>query len=185
MSEGARLLFLNLTRAANLVHSFKQVAADQVSGESRTIELRTWLNELLTSLGPVLRKRQLAVEVECRPGLAIETYPGALGQVLTNLVVNAAVHGFDDGQAGQLRIAVHEPGFDRVALEVSDNGAASPPTRSGACSIRSSPPRASAAAPGSGCTSSTISSSRRCADVSRCGARPGAEPCFASTSRIL
>ncbi len=122
MSEGARLLFLNLTRAANLVHSFKQVAADQVSGESRTIELRTWLNELLTSLGPVLRKRQLAVEVECRPGLAIETYPGALGQVLTNLVVNAAVHGFDDGQAGQLRIAVHEPGFNRVALEVSDNG---------------------------------------------------------------
>ncbi|MCP8939479.1 HAMP domain-containing histidine kinase [Alsobacter sp. SYSU M60028] len=129
MSEGARLLTVNLTRAADLVHSFKQVSADQVSGERRAFDLRTWLNELLTSLGPVLRRRSLTVDVDCRPGLTVETYPGALGQVLTNLIVNAAVHGYDDGCGGHVRIAVREPGPGRVAIEVADDGKGIPPER--------------------------------------------------------
>ncbi|HEX2216137.1 MAG TPA: HAMP domain-containing protein, partial [Xanthobacteraceae bacterium] len=43
MREGSQLLFSNLTRAAELVHSFKQVAADQVSSERRSFDMATWV----------------------------------------------------------------------------------------------------------------------------------------------
>lgn len=122
MSEGTHLLAMNLSRAANLVHSFKQVAADQVSGERRAIALRAWLDELVLSLSPILRKRGLAVEIDCPEGVMAETYPGALGQVLTNLVVNAATHAFEEGQGGTLKIAASEIGADRIRLVVSDDG---------------------------------------------------------------
>jgi signal transduction histidine kinase len=122
MQEGSRLLAMNLSRAGDLVHSFKQVAADQVSGERRRIDLRTWLQELVTSLSPVIRKRGISVDIDCPEGLSVETYPGALGQVLTNLVVNAAVHGYGGREGGALHLRVTEPDGERIRLRVTDEG---------------------------------------------------------------
>lgn len=127
MSEGSRLLYSNLTRAAELVQSFKQVAADQVGGEHRTFELRHWLTELVTSLGPVLRKRALAVRIDCPEGIVMATFPGALGQVVTNLVVNAAVHGYPQGAAGTVTLFVDRAGPGRLSLVVDDDGKGMPP----------------------------------------------------------
>lgn len=122
MNEGARLLFSNLTRAADLVQSFKQVAVDQVSGERRRFELRSWLTELVTSLRPLLRKRGLEVVIDCPEGLEAETYPGALGQVVTNLVVNAALHAYDEGQSGEVVVTVQPRGTGGFVLIVADKG---------------------------------------------------------------
>jgi signal transduction histidine kinase len=127
MNEGSRLLYANLTRAADLVQSFKQVAADQVSGEHRTFDLKDWLPELVTSLGPVLRKRGLSVRIDCPEGLTMSTFPGALGQVVTNLVVNAAVHGYPPGQPGTLHLSALRDGPGRIALVVADDGKGMPP----------------------------------------------------------
>ena len=78
LTEGSKLLLSNLTRAIDLVYSFKQVAADQASGERRRFDLKGWLDELLTSLGPVLRKSGHEVRVECPTDLTLDTYPGSL-----------------------------------------------------------------------------------------------------------
>lgn len=122
MTEGANLLFSNLTRAADLVQSFKQVAVDQVSGERRQFDLKSWMTELVTSLRPLLRKRGVEVDIECPDGLEVETYPGALGQVVTNLVVNAALHAYDEGQSGLVTITVRSPRPGTFVLVVSDTG---------------------------------------------------------------
>ncbi len=122
MNEGSRLLFSNLTRAADLVQSFKQVAVDQVSGERRRFDLRDWLSELVTSLRPLLRKRGLAVTIDCPEGVEVETYPGALGQVVTNLVVNAALHAYDDGKGGPVTVKVLSGKTGRCILVVEDQG---------------------------------------------------------------
>lgn len=122
MKEGARLLFTNLNRAAELVHSFKQVAADQTSGERRRFEMRKWLEELMTSLGPVLRRSRHEVAITCREGLEVDTYPGALSQVLTNLVMNALTHGYDEGQSGRLAIEVVELDPSSIRIDFSDDG---------------------------------------------------------------
>lgn len=125
--EGTQLLFSNLTRAADLVHSFKQVAADQASGERRQFEMGEWLQDLLTSLSPVLRKTQHEVLIECPPGLRMDTFPGALGQVITNLLTNALTHAYDGSPAGKLSIRVSEPRPDWVRIVFSDDGKGIPP----------------------------------------------------------
>ena len=45
MTEGSKLLLSNLCRAIDLVYSFKQVAADQASGERRRFEVKGWLDD--------------------------------------------------------------------------------------------------------------------------------------------
>ncbi|GJD99561.1 sensor histidine kinase [Methylobacterium isbiliense] len=121
VQEGAHLLTANLGRAADLVHSFKQVAVDRVSDEGRRIAVRAWLGELLHSLGPLLRKGGHGLDLVCPEEFEIETYPGALAQVVTNLVKNAVVHAFREGQPGRITVTlVREGGF--VRLDVADDG---------------------------------------------------------------
>jgi signal transduction histidine kinase len=122
LTEGSQLLLSNLARAIDLVYSFKQVAADQASGERRRFGLKTWLDELLTSLGPVLRKSGHEVAVSCPPEITLDTYPGSLAQVLTNLVMNAIVHAYQPGQTGRLTITATAPSPRMLRIEFADDG---------------------------------------------------------------
>lgn len=122
LREGGQLILSNLTRAIDLVYSFKQVAADRASGERRSFELCSWLDEVVTSLGPVLRKRGHTVDVECPAGLMLDSYPGALAQVLTNLIMNAITHAYPDGHAGSLSLRVFRSKPDRVRFVFRDQG---------------------------------------------------------------
>lgn len=131
IGEGAHLLCANLTRAADLVHGFKQVAVDRVSDERRSFELNGWLGELIASLQPLLRKGGHAIRYECPSGITVDTNPGALAQIATNLINNAVVHGFGDGQRGQIvvRAETMAAGFIRIAI--TDNGAGIAPENLG------------------------------------------------------
>ncbi len=131
MTEGTQLLFANLTRAADLVHSFKQVAADQASGERRQFVMDDWLHDLLISLSPVLRKTRHEVAIECPPDMHMDTYPGALGQVITNLLTNALTHAYDEGAAGHLEIRVSEPTEHTTRIVFSDDGKGIPEEHTG------------------------------------------------------
>lgn len=122
LTEGSRLLLNNLTRAIDLVQSFKQVAADQASGEARRFEIAAWLGEVLTSLGPALRKTPHQVSVACPPDIVLETYPGALAQVVTNLVMNAVTHAFPGDRAGFIELKVTQPRPDMVRMTFRDDG---------------------------------------------------------------
>lgn len=127
LREGARLTFVNLNRAAELVYSFKQIAADHSSGERRRFELKPWLHELLTSLGPMLKKAGHEMSVECPDGLVLDSYPGALVQVVTNLIANARDHAYPDGRPGRLVLRASAPRPDSVRIEFSDDGVGIPP----------------------------------------------------------
>jgi two-component system, NtrC family, sensor kinase len=117
-----RLLFSNLTRAVDLVQSFKQVAADQASGDRRKFPMQAWLRDLLTSLGPVLRKKGHEVVADCPDDLVIDTYPGALAQILTNLIINAVIHAFPDGRPGHMSVRVTRLRTDTVRIVFADDG---------------------------------------------------------------
>jgi len=133
LSESSRLLMANIDRAASLVQSFKQVAVDQSSGDRRVFELGSYIQELLFSLRPRLKRTNLRVAVECDDDLAMDSFPGALGQVLTNLVINAVVHAYGDGDrggdrladdpAGTIRITAQADGAERVRIDFIDDGA--------------------------------------------------------------
>ncbi|WP_343054981.1 PAS domain S-box protein [Azospirillum oleiclasticum] len=121
--EGSGLMVSNISRAAELIQSFKQVAVDQSSGERRGFDLATYIGEVLFSLRPRLKRTTLTVEVDCPEGITMDSYPGALSQVLTNLVINAIVHAYADGAgSGTIRIGVVPKGGDAVVLTFADDG---------------------------------------------------------------
>lgn len=125
-SEATSMILTNLDRAANLIKSFKQVAVDQASGECRTFNVRSYVEEFLLSLRPKLKKTKLKVEVRCDPELTIVSYPGALSQILTNFIVNSLKHGYDEGDSGTIVIdIVASP--DALILTYSDDGKGMPP----------------------------------------------------------
>lgn len=119
--ETANQLNTNITRAAELIQSFKQVAVDQSRDDQRSFELKSYLQEVVTSLTPTLRKTLHRIEVDCEEGILMDSYPGALSQVITNLIMNAMVHAFEGDQAGTMRIEAQ--GVDkRVRLRFKDDG---------------------------------------------------------------
>lgn len=119
--ESTRMILSNLTRASELIRSFKQVAVDRSTEERRQFKLRSYLEEVLLSLRPHLKKTAIAVELDCDPELVVDSYPGAISQILTNLVMNSLVHAFEPGQAGNIRIGCARE-QDRLRLVFSDNG---------------------------------------------------------------
>ncbi|PWC33916.1 histidine kinase [Azospirillum sp. TSO35-2] len=129
--ELARLMVLNLRQAGDLVHSFKQVAADQTSGAARRFPLKPYLEDLATSLSPSWRRAGHSLRVDCPEPVEIDGHPGVLAQILTNLVMNSIAHGYDEGQAGQLAIAAAPVDGDLVELVYTDDGRGIPPENLG------------------------------------------------------
>ncbi len=120
-ADSSALILRNLKRADHLVKSFKQVAVDQSSEQRRRIELAEYLDEILTSLHPRLKRTHHEVRVSCDAAIVVNTYPGALYQVIVNLVLNSLVHGFDGVECGIVRIDACLEG-DQLVLEYRDNG---------------------------------------------------------------
>jgi PAS domain S-box-containing protein len=119
--DGSALVLRNLRRAEALVRGFKQVAADQASGERRVIALGPYLDEVLASLRPTFRRKPWVIDLDCEDGLVLDTWPGAIYQVIVNLVMNAIVHGFAGRDAGRVQIVARGVD-DGVAIEVHDDG---------------------------------------------------------------
>lgn len=118
----------NLQRAAELVTSFKQVAVDQTSSQRRIFDLKEVVSEILLTLHPMLKRIPHQVVVDIPEGLRMDSYPGPLGQTLANLVNNAALHAFDGGESGVMRITAEPVGERQVRLRVGDNGKGIPVT---------------------------------------------------------
>ena len=120
--DASAQLVANLNRAAELIQSFKQVAADRNYSDQRTFDLGDLTEQVVMSLRPGLRKHHLTLNVDCQPNLTMNSYPGPYGQVLTNLFLNAVAHAFPDGRPGAVDIQVRESGKDNVEVLFSDNG---------------------------------------------------------------
>jgi len=121
VQEGNALVLGNLERASKLVSSFKRVAVDQSSEERRQFELRGFLEEVRTALRPGFRRSGYALEIECADGIRLDTYPGALFQIFTNLVNNALLHAFAGREHGcmTIRAALVD---GELELRFADNG---------------------------------------------------------------
>lgn len=119
--RSADIIMKNLERAAELVKSFKQVAVDRSSSQLRQFALKPFLQDLLNSLHPETRKYPHEIEIRCDDKIFLTSYPGALAQVLTNLLQNSLRHAYDEDVAGHL---VFEAWVERemLHLDYSDDG---------------------------------------------------------------
>lgn len=121
-TEAVAMLLKNLSRAADLIATFKQVAADQTSLQRRHFMLDEVVREILQMHQPTLRRGSLQVVAQVPAGLHFDSYPGPLGQVLLNLLSNAIEHAYEDLPAGQVLISAQATPCDLVRLEVRDQG---------------------------------------------------------------
>jgi PAS domain S-box-containing protein len=120
------ILVRNLQRAANLVTGFKQVAVDQTSSQRRKFQVAEVVSEIMLTLWPTLRKTSYVVEQNIPDDLVMDSYPGPLGQVITNLVNNALLHGFENRSTGTVTISALRTGQDWVEFIVTDDGVGIP-----------------------------------------------------------
>jgi len=120
--DAAHQLVANLYRAAELIQSFKQVAVDRSHAERREFDLQEATDQIVASLRPALRKSRVAVSIDVPPGIVFDSYPGAYGQVLTNLFLNAVHHAFSDGREGTITLKATRVGSDDVEISIADDG---------------------------------------------------------------
>ena len=121
VSESSDILLTNLQRGADMIRSFKQVAVDQSSEQSRYFELDVYLQEVARSLNPQLRHGDYQLHINCPAHFKLNSYPGAISQIITNLVLNSLLHGFDKSKKGEMWIDVSRNNGD-VIMEYRDNG---------------------------------------------------------------
>ena len=112
----------SLTRAADLITSFKQVAVDQASGQRRKFRLDDVVRDTLATYATQLKRRACEVTADVAPELEFDSYPGSLSQVLSNLIGNALLHGFDQRDCGAIVISARRTGGDCVTLQFRDDG---------------------------------------------------------------
>jgi signal transduction histidine kinase/ligand-binding sensor domain-containing protein len=120
--EASELVQRNLERASELIRSFKQVSVDRSSDGRREFELAGFLAELTASLRLLWKHRPVSLHIDCAPDLRLDSFPGALGQVLTNLVQNALLHAFEEGAGGQMRIVARALSPEHILLQFADDG---------------------------------------------------------------
>ena len=115
-------LLESLNRSAELIQSFKQVAADRNNSDLRTFDLGELTEQVALGLRPALPKHNVILNVQCQPKLSMNSYPGSYGQVLTNLFLNSIAHAFPDGKQGTIEIKVCAAGANDVEIVFSDDG---------------------------------------------------------------
>jgi signal transduction histidine kinase len=119
--ESSQMILANLKRAAELIQSFKQVAVDQSGETERIFKLKTYLDEIILSLSGEVRKTKHSIKVTGDENLTLVSYPGALSQIVTNLLMNSIIHAYNEEDAGHIQLDFKSQG-EEVIWQYADDG---------------------------------------------------------------
>jgi len=118
----ARLIMQGLQTAAELITSFKQVAVDRTAEQRRLFDLALLCEQVTATLQAGIRNKGHHLELQIPEGLLLNSFPGPLGQVLSNLVNNAMLHGFGARRGGLMQLSARPLKDGRVELRFRDDG---------------------------------------------------------------
>lgn len=120
-ADSSKITLNNLHRAAEMTRSFKQIAVDQGSADLRRFNVKTYVETILSSLQPKFKGTKHRVTLNCHSDIEIYSYPGAYSQVLTNLLLNSLIHGFEGIRSGEILIDI-KVDEKQLYITYSDNG---------------------------------------------------------------
>jgi len=121
LTEALELCKGNSARATEIMMSFKEVAVDQCSQRLIEFDLLNYVENILATLKPKFKNTDHQVLLEIESDLIINTYPGLLSQVITNLINNSLIHAFKSKRAGEIKLTASVAN-NQVYLRYSDNG---------------------------------------------------------------
>ena len=123
IQSASEIIDKNLARAGKLVQSFKRLSTDQSSEPVRQFDAGKYLDEILISLSPTLKKSPITIATQSEERLIIHGSPGAFSQIITNLVMNAFHHAFEEYKPGTIDIHLSSADNpDMIQLTFKDNG---------------------------------------------------------------
>lgn len=119
--ESTTIILSNVLNASRLVKSFKQVSADQSSDVRRSFKVKDYLDEILLTLLPILKKSKHSITLSCDDELVFYGSPGNFSLIVTNLIMNSLAHAYEPGNIGSITIAAKKTS-DKNILIYEDDG---------------------------------------------------------------
>ncbi|MCE2569903.1 sensor histidine kinase [Motilimonas eburnea] len=102
--ETGEIIENNLQRASELIKSFKQLAVDQSIDATFDINMKELVDNIQNSFHHKFKNRPISFINHIDEGVIFHACSSKLNQILTNLVNNSLVHGFDDGHQGTIEV---------------------------------------------------------------------------------
>ena len=124
--KGSGMILRGLNRAVELIGHFKQIAVDQSGEQRRVFELDGYIKEMQTTFQHLFKHRSVSLSLQLSANVVLDTFPGALSQVIINLVQNSLIHGFNEYEQGEIILSTDRINQDKVKIEVIDNGKGMP-----------------------------------------------------------
>lgn len=121
IDDGLGLINNNLNRAATLVQNFKLSGAIHTANEEEQFELRACIELTLKSLQPLLKKNHIDCALLPGAEVTINSYPGAIAQIITNLITNSIHHAFNNTTEKKILLQITQTPT-HVTLHYHDNG---------------------------------------------------------------
>ncbi|MGL1901082.1 MAG: hybrid sensor histidine kinase/response regulator [Fibrobacterales bacterium] len=121
VTTSSKMLMTNLNRAAELIAGFKQVAVDQTTDLKRTFKISELIHNVTFSLNPRLKQAGVTININCDEDLSFNSYPGSFSQVMTNMIMNSIIHGFEEQLNGVIDVTVTTD-TQLVTILYQDNG---------------------------------------------------------------
>lgn len=122
IKETSKLILSNSRRAAELIKSFKEVAVDQTSGDRRLFNLGEYTREVIQSLYHSYKNTGITVDIDISDEIQMDTFPGAYSQIITNLLTNSLIHGFDKEKKGTIKIKITSEDNKNATIVFTDSG---------------------------------------------------------------
>ena len=111
----------NIQRASDLVQSFKQVSVDQTSEIKREFYVKDYTNSIILSIHNQIKRTHITIENNIPSDVKINSYPGAFGQIITNLILNSLIHGYTNKDKGLISFTLKKEKND-IVLHYKDDG---------------------------------------------------------------
>ncbi|WP_194114369.1 ATP-binding protein [Chitinilyticum piscinae] len=124
--DGTAIMQRNINRASDLVARFRQVAVDTTSEQRQSFDLREVLGDVLATYAGVLQQAGHTLECDLAGALLLDSYPGPIEQVISQLLGNSLLHGLAGRSGGVITVAARELDAERIELVYEDNGAGIP-----------------------------------------------------------
>ncbi|HIC43511.1 MAG TPA: HAMP domain-containing histidine kinase [Sulfurimonas sp.] len=116
------LLINNLNRAAKLIKNFKKISVDQSRDDLRKFELNSYIREVISTIHNEIKHNNVSLDLDLQAQpIFMNTYPGAIAQIIINLIQNSLLHGFEAKEKGHIRLITKESN-ENVIIICEDDG---------------------------------------------------------------
>ena len=122
IGDSSAMIVKRIGDANRMLESFKQVSMDRIEERVREVSCIAVAEEAAFNAKTLLDGRDIRVKFNIPKDLRATTYRNAMEAVLSNVLQNAVIHGFEKREEGLIMVTGSMIEGDRIRIEIADNG---------------------------------------------------------------